>query len=552
MSDPVDVLVVGSGAAGLTAALTAKLSGLNVLVIEKAPVFGGTTALSGGVMWIPNNREMAKHGLTDDPDDAFRYLQHHIGNRVAPDRLKRFVRHGSEMLDFLVNNKCLEVSLFDGFPDYHAETPGGVNNGRSVEPAVITTQQLGQYEDTLRQRARAVAPGGMAGTMTELRNLAAIRTSPTTAIKGWRVIARLLSSKVTGKRYVSSGLALVTWLRQALEQLSVPLWLDSPLLELVTEHGKVTAARIQQGNEQTTVPVQRAAIIASGGFDHNRDMRATHSGDARFDDYSSGAESNTGDGIVAGQRVEAATDLMDDAWWAPTFVSAEGRPDIVIFERGKPGFVIVDGDGERFANEAQPYNELVKRMREAEQSGKTTHPSWFVMDDRYRRRYPVAGLLPGQSPAKHIDSGFMVTADSVAALAAEIQVPAEKLQATLARFNQMAASGRDEDFQRGESAFDQFSGDPTVTPNPCLAPLETPPFYAIKLYPGDLGTKGGLLTNEFAQVLREDSTTIDGLYAVGNASASAMGNFYPGAGGTIGPAMTFGYIAAKHIAGELT
>ena len=247
--------------------------------------------------------------------------------------------------------------------------------------------------------------------------------------------------------------------------------------------------------------------------------------------------------------VGGAVDLMDDAWWAPTFMPPSGGPQIVIFERGKPGNIIVNAAGARYANEADPYNELVKQLLEAHAAGPSAVPSFMVFDQTYRDRYPLGGMLPGVTPQKHIDSGFVIRADTLDGVAEQCGVNAAGLIATVERFNDMARSGNDADFGRGDSAFDRFAGDPTVGPNPCLAPLDTPPFYAMRLYPGDLGTKGGLLTNEHAQVVREDGTAIDGLYAAGNSSASVMGHFYPGAGGTIGPAMTFGYIAARHAAG---
>jgi 3-oxosteroid 1-dehydrogenase len=244
----------------------------------------------------------------------------------------------------------------------------------------------------------------------------------------------------------------------------------------------------------------------------------------------------------------AAVDLMDDAWWAPTFMPPEQNPQIVIFERGKPGNIIVNSAGARFANEADPYNELVKQMQEADRSGASALPSYLVFDATYRERYPLGGMLPGVTPRRHLDSGFVIKADTPEALAERAGIDPDGLRNTLMRFNVMAERGVDEDFHRGESAFDRFSGDPSVQPNPCLAPLQKPPFYAMKLYPGDLGTKGGLLTNHQAQVVRGDGTPIAGLYAAGNSSAAVMGHFYPGAGGTIGPAMTYGYLAAQHAA----
>ncbi|MDA0978324.1 MAG: FAD-dependent oxidoreductase [Proteobacteria bacterium] len=546
-----DVLVVGSGAAGLTAAATAASRGLDVILVEKASTFGGTTAYSGGVLWIPNNHMMAQEGVEDSEEAALTYLTGHIGNRVEPARLKRFVQHAPEMLREFVESGYLKVSLFSDFPDYSAETPGGVMGGRSVEPQVFSGSKLGEFQDTLRKRQVPTAPGGLIGNMMELRQLAVIRTDPLTALKAWRVFPRWLRSRLTGERYYGQGGALVSWLRAALGKLQVPVWLETSLESLQLSAGRVSGAVINRQGETLQVNTRCGVIMASGGFDHDALMREQYQGDDRGTEYTSGAETNTGDGIRAGQDSGAAIDLMEDAWWAPTFLMPDGSPQIVIFERGKPGFLIVDQSGRRFANEALPYNEFVKRMHEAEATGMRTHPSWFVFDDTYRRRYPVAGLLPGQSCDHYVANGFMLRAGSLAALAGQMEADTNVLEETIARFNQMAKQGKDEDFDRGNTPFDRYTGDPTVSPNPCLAPVDAAPFYAIRLYPGDLGTKGGLSTNEYAQVLRDDGTVIDGLYAAGNTSASVMGHFYPGAGGTIGPAMTFGYIAARHATGNL-
>ena len=292
-------------------------------------------------------------------------------------------------------------------------------------------------------------------------------------------------------------------------------------------------------------------MVAAGGFERNAAMRGEHLTAEPKASYTSGSEGNTGEAIQAGLAIGAAADLMDDAWWAPTFMPPGGAPQIVIFERAKPGNIIVDAAGQRFANEADPYNDLVKQMQEAHQAGAEAIPAHMVFDHAYRAKYPIGGMLPGITPQRHLDSGFVVRAETLGELARQAGIDVDGLTATVARFNAMAAKGRDEDFQRGESAFDRFSGDPAVEPNPCLAPLDRPPFYAMKLYPGDLGTKGGLLTNEFAQVMDTKGAPMPGLYAAGNASASVMGTFYPGAGGTIGPAMTFGYVAARHASGQM-
>lgn len=545
-----DLVVVGSGAAGMTSALTASTAGLNALVIEKAEVFGGTTALSGGVIWVPTNSLMQQANLADSADAALTYLKHNIGNRVGEAKLASLVRHAPKMLDQMLSEGYLEAATFEGFPDYNPEAPGGAQAGRSVEPKVFPGRKLGASLGQLRRRS-ALAPGGLIGTMTELRHLAAIRSNPSELLKAWQVLPRNLWNRLSGANHLANGAALVAWLRQALHAKGIPLWLNAPLQELISENDAVVGVLVDRQGTSQRVKARKGIVIAAGGFEHNSEMRKQFFGAESSSEYTSGSPDNTGDAINAGIKAGAAVDLMDDAWWAPTFMPPGQGPQIVIFERGKPGNIIVNAGGQRFANEADPYNEFVKQMQEAHRAGPAALPSYLIFDATYRDRYPLGGMLPGITPKRHLDSGFVKRADTLEALAAQAGIDPQGLAETVARFNRMATRGIDEDFHRGESAFDRFSGDPGITPNPCLGPLDTAPYYAMELYPGDLGTKGGLLTNEHAQVVRPDGTVVTGLYAAGNSSAAVTGNFYPGAGGTIGPAMTYGYIAALHAAGRL-
>jgi 3-oxosteroid 1-dehydrogenase len=538
-----DIVVVGAGSAGLTAALTATTQSMSVCVIEKTEVFGGTSALSGGVIWIPNNHLMAQQGIADSPEKALTYLKHNIGNRVSESRLARFVDQAPNMLKLLTDRGFLEVDIFKGFPDYVAETPGGMAGGRSVEPRVIAGRKLGDWFDNLRRRNFSPP---VVGTMTELRQLAVIRADFFEFLKAWRAIPRNFIGKLTNAKHQATGAGLITWLVSAAKKIGVPVHLNSRLVGLVSEGDTVLGVEVQTCDGIKRLRATQGVILAAGGFEHNQALREKHFGQYGGRDHSSGAPGNQGDVIECAKQIGAAFDLMDDCWWAPTcFIPGKG-PQIVIFERGKPGQIIVSREGERFANEAQSYNELVRAMFDAHRSGLSTLPSYMIFDQTYRDKYPLADMMPGITPKDHLESGFLKRADTIASLATLAGIDPDGLQATIDRFNIMAKHGVDEDFHRGEFAFDQFSGDNLVEPNNCLAPIVKPPFYCMEITAGDLGTKGGLLTNENAQVLREDSSVIEGLYAAGNCSASVMGNFYPGAGGTIGPAMTFGYIAALH------
>jgi len=327
----------------------------------------------------------------------------------------------------------------------------------------------------------------------------------------------------------------------------VPLWLETPIDELIMEDGVVTGVRATRHDwgrgEPVTIRARKGVVIASGGFERNLAMRKQFFGEKATSDWTSGSEGNTGDGINAGVAAGAATDLMDDLWWIPSSLPPDSGPIIIVFERGLPHMIIVNAKGRRFANEAMPYNELGRVIYE-----EGNPPAYMVFDQTYRSRYALGTMPPGITPERYIEQGYILRADTLEQLAARANIDPAGLAETVARFNAMASAGKDEDFGKGESAFDRYSGEASNKPNPCLGPIDKPPYYAMRVVPGDLGTKGGLLMNEHAQVQREDGSIIEGLYAAGNSSACVMGNYYPGAGGTIGPAMTFGFIAALHAA----
>ncbi|MGI9325791.1 MAG: FAD-dependent oxidoreductase [Pseudomonadales bacterium] len=543
-----DVVVIGSGATGFAAALTARTQGLDVHIFEKAEVFGGTTALSGGVAWVPGNHLMASTG-GDSAQATLSYLKQHVGNRSNEAKLAEFVAHAPRMLALMTERGYLKVGRMVGFPDYHAETPGGDSaqhgGGRSVEPLVFSGAKLGDWQSKLRYRARNVP---IVGTMSELRQLASYKTNFADSLKAWRAIPRSLWGKLTGANHLSMGAALIGWLAHGARQEGIELHLATALRSLLIEEDRVQGVVVAGEEGERTVLARRGVILASGGFDHNAELRAEHLPSAGVADHSSGAGSNTGDGQLAALEAGAGLGQMDDAWWAPTCLIPGVGPQIVIFERGKPGQIIVDGNGQRFTNEARPYGDFVRAMFDADAASGCAIPAFMVFDQTYRDLYPIGHLLPGVTPQSAIDDGFLTRAASVEELAGALAIDANGLAESIRHFNVMARDGRDADHGRGEFAFDRYGGDSSVAPNPCLAPIERAPFYAIKIYPGDLGAHGGVLTNEHAQALDASGQPIDGLYAVGNCAASALGGFYPGAGGTIGPGMTFGYVAAMHLA----
>ena len=537
------MVVAGSGAAGMTAALTAAHLGLSALVIEKAGSFGGSTARSGGGIWAPGNSVLRAAGVADTPEQARAYLAH-VAEGVPAARREALLEYGPEMLGLVLAKTPVQFAWVPGYADYYPEAPGGLSAGRSIEPVPLDGRRVLGAE--LGRLARPYLPSPVAITQAEYRWLSLGR-HPRGVRAAVRVAGRTARARLRGQRVLSMGQALAAGLRAGLVASGVPVWLDTPLTGLVVDGGQVAGVRAVRDGEPLQIRARRGVLIATGGFERDAQMRRRYQRGPIGTEWTTGAAGNTGDGIRAGLDLGAATGLMDDAWWGPS-IALPGGPYFCLAERSLPGCVLVNGAGQRFVNESAPYVDAVHAMYEAD-TPETPHiPAWLVFDQRYRDRYVFAGLPPHRPlPRRWYAAGSVVRADDLAGLAQAAGVDADGLVKTVARFNEFAAAGRDEDFGRGDSAYDRYYGDPR-RPNPNLAPLARPPFYAAKIVPGDLGTKGGLRTDEQARVLSEDGTVIEGLFAAGNASEAVMGRSYAGAGATIGPAMTFGYIAARTMA----
>ncbi len=543
----VDVLVVGAGGAGMTAALTAAHRGLDVLLVEKSDYFGGSTARSGGGVWVPGNYALRTAGVEDTPERAKQYLDSIVGDEVPKVRRDTYIDRGPEMMDFVRDHTPVRFSWVPHYADYHPEAPGGRPDGRSVEPDPLDGRVIGEELERLHP-PYSKAPANMVVTQANFRWLSlGLRTTkgPWTMFK---VMVRRLVAMATGKRLYGMGNALTIGLRKGLMEADVPLWYASELTELLVEDDRVVGAELLREGRPMTVRARRGVVLGSGGFEFNLEMRQKHQPSPITTDWSTGAPANTGDGINAGIAVGGATALLDDAWWGPTIPLPRGAW-FCLAERNLPGSIMVNGAGRRFMNEALPYVEAVHEIYAGEATGVPHVPCWMVIDQRYRNRYLFAGLGPRQPfPSHWLASGVVVKSGTLEGLAGKIGVPADALGETIERFNDFAQTGDDEDFHRGESAYDKYYSDPTVKPNPSLHTIDQAPFYAVKIVPGDLGTKGGLVTDERARVLRADGSVVPGLYAAGNTSAAVMGHTYAGPGATIGPAMTFGYLAALDLA----
>lgn len=555
----VDVLVVGSGGGGMTAALAADAFGLDTLVVEKAAHFGGSTALSGGGIWVPGAPAQRRAGYTPAADDVFEYLKHITGGLVSDARLRAYVDAAPEMMEFLEQRSpWFEFVWKPGYADYYPESPGGSAQGSTINVPAIDLRTLGEEEQHLLAPL-ALAPRGIWFAPKDLRLFYQVRQNWRGKAVLLKLIWRMVRARVFGDRMAAIGQSLAARMRLALRDHDIPLWLNAPMTELVTDvDGVVTGAVVERDGTALRVRARRGVILASGGFDHDMAWRREHLPELEHD-WSFGNPVATGDGIRAGEKVGAATELLDEAWWFPAMCWPDGRLQFMLNERMMPAQFVVNGDGRRFINEAAPYMDFAHAMIDGQRSGVEHIPCWLITDMRSFRRYVVGGHLPIPKvpfapvptgfavPAAWLESGIVKQADSWSDLARQIGVPATNLEQTAARFNELAAKGHDDDFHRGDSAYDNYYGDPTL-PNPNLYPIGKPPYFAFQIILGDLGTSGGLVTDEHARVLRDDGSVIAGLYATGNTSAAVMGRSYAGAGATIGPAMTFGYLAAQHAA----
>lgn len=538
--DEYDVVVVGSGAGGLVSAITAANHGLKTLIVEKANVFGGSSALSGGGLWIPNNHVSKAAGLQDSEEEAMIYMQDIIedtGPSSTYERKEAYVKNGHVMVKFLEDLGMKWVAGIN-YPDYYPEKPGG-KIGRSIEGEVFDARLLGEFEHVLRmgeiEPPIPLYSGKVASLPKAFTNAKDFNTVVGMFINGFK-------HKIKGSHATSIGAGLVAQLLKIALDLHVPLWLSTPLKDIVIEDDKIQGVLVEKDGQPCLIK-SKSVILAGGGFERNPELRKKYHNVGT--DWTSANPDNTGDLLLIAQKHNLDTALLDDAWWGPTTLDQNGARKFLVYERSMPHCIIVDQTGERYFNESQSYTDAGHAILERQQESGKAIPSWLIMESRNRNKYLFGDMLPRRTPKHAIESGFLIKANSIEDLAKQCNIDLPGLQNTIGRFNRFAENGTDEDFGRGNSAYDNYYGDPTYD-NPNLGKLIKPPFYACKIYPGDLGTKGGIVANEHGQALR-NGQPIEGLYATGNCSASVMGRVYPGPGSTLGPTTVFGYISANHI-----
>lgn len=546
MNETFDFVVIGSGGGSLCAALVLRSAGKSVLVLEKTDLLGGTTAISGGVMWIPNNRFMKAEGVQDSAEQATAYLDAVLGDGqdtpgASRERRNTYVREAPAMIDFLAS-EGVALRRLPSWPDYY-NAPGESVPGRTVVSQLFDINKLGEWKAKLRPGFLPVP-----ANLDEAMQLPYMKRSWASKKTLARVIGRTLISRLSGKHLVTAGQALQGQMLHRALQAGTDIRVNAAVTQLLLEGGRVSGVVTKKDGSDWKIGARLGVLINAGGFSRNQQM---------LDQYIPGtstawtttAPGDTGEMITEAVRIGAAIAQMDARVGNPMALppgETPPKPVVVQGDMAKPHSIVVDQTGERYMRESSSYMEIGSAMLERDTRSPAV-PSWLVLDSQYLEKYMLAGSMAGaKKPKSWTDSGFLRRGDTIAALAVACGIPADRLEATVQRFNGFVRSGRDEDFKRGDHVYSRWLGDTLDTASPTLGTVEKGPFYAIEVYPGDVSTFGGVLTDEHARVLREDGTVIPGLYATGTSTASVMGRIAPGAGGSIGPSFTWGYVAAKH------
>ncbi|MGS7253626.1 FAD-dependent oxidoreductase [Pseudomonas anuradhapurensis] len=551
-----DLVVLGSGAAGFAAATTAACLGLKVLVVEKAAQFGGTSAISGGAVWLYGTDQARAAGAEDSPEAIRNYLRHVIGDGYDPALVDAFIEHGQRALRWLEQHSELRYALRPHSPDYYPDAPGGTQFGRALEMVEYDGKRLGQrFKDLQMPPPGMLLFGGMMVNRVDIQHFLSMRRSPRSLWHCLKLMARYAADRLRHHRgtRLTTGNALIARLATSAFEHGAQLWLRSEALELIVERGVVSGVVVQREGRVERVLARGGVVCAMGGFAAGA-LAASYRPTQHELHLSMSPPGNDGAALRLAQAVAAAQgqDLAANFFWAPVSElrhasgECERFPHLVT-DRAKPGVIAVTAGGRRFVNESDSYHHFVHTMY-----ANGIASCWLVCDATAMNRYGLGLARP--KPVNNqalIDAGYLHRAPTAQALAQAIGADPQVFMQTLEQFNADARNGIDRAFGKGGNSYNRYMGDPQHTPNPCLAPLASPPFYAIRLHTGDLGSACGLVTNAQANVLNRDGQPIAGLYAVGNDMNSLMKGTYPGPGITLGPALTFGWLAANHIAARL-
>ena len=561
-----DLLVIGSGAGGLSAAVTAAHLGLKVIVAEKDPQYGGTTAWSGGWMWIPRNALAVEAGISEDIEKPLSYLRHELGDRFDEGRARTFLENGPRMVDFFRHRTALKFIDGNLIPDFHGHTPDAATGGRSVCAAPFDGRRLGERLHDLKPPLHETTLWGMGiASGAELRHFLNALHQPSSFWYVTKKVLRHWRDLLVHRRgtQLVNGNALVASLARALFDQGGQILVDSPATRLLKDNGRVSGAVLHTPLGALHVQARRGVVLACGGFPHDpkRKQQLLPHAPTGQEHWSAGNRGNTGDGLRLGESAggQVARDLVQAAALAPVSLVPRTNPGDVahfphLIERAKPGLIAASARGERFTNEANSYHDFMQDLLAATPAGQRPE-AWLLCDHAFIRRYGLGAVKPAPMPlTPWLSNGYLQRGDTLAELARACGIDADRLQATVQRYNTMCQDGKDQDFGKGETPYNRIQGDTVRAtacglPNPCMGPLQRGPFYAVKVVMGSLGTFAGLRTNPQGQVLDAQELPIAGLYAGGNDMSSLMGGHYPAGGITLGPAMTFGFIAAHHMAG---
>jgi 3-oxosteroid 1-dehydrogenase len=557
----VDVLVVGTGNGALTAALCNWEMGTeDVLIIEKTDKVGGTSATSGGGIWIPVNHYAKACGADDSAEDAKKYLMGTLfGEDVPEEMIDTYIEQSPKMLKFLADRTDVIYESLEHYPDYYTNYDGAKSGHRSLEPKPIAMSELGDDWKNVRWTHHMMRMfSRIHFTQVEAHTIM-------TQAPGWKsLLAKMILGYVTDiswrfrtaiDRRLCTGSAGIARLYLSVKKRGIPLLFNSRMTSLVEEGGRVTGAIVQQGGKTLRIGARKGVVLGAGGFEKNQALREQYLPAPTNTQWSAGNPANEGDALLAGLSLGAKTRLMKDAWWTTTLcVPDEPTPRLAIMEKSFPGSCVVNRAGERFANESQNYMAFQKDLFATHSDTSPNAPAWQIFDARFRRNFMVGPLMTAamkpdwQIPKSWFETGFVAKANSIHDLAEQVGIDPQGLEGTIAKMNRYAETGTDEDFHRGESAYDRYYADPNIKPNPCLASIDEGPFYAMRIEAGDFGTLGGLDTDVHGRVKLEAGGVVEGLFAVGNCSAAILPT-YPGPGATLGPAMTMAYQSAKLING---